>query len=171
MNDEQDIVLVVKDTNIIFDLWDLDLMDQFLQVDLSIHITAFVYNEINDKEQKFESYFKANLITKDTGDLERILDVIDKYNIGSLADASVLEFALRKDAMVLTNDERLKKIISNNGIEVHGLLWCIEYLIIKGKITWSTAKLKVEKWMSINERTPKDLCKKFIKEIEIKYSK
>jgi len=44
--------ITVKDSNIIFDLFEIDMINEFLNLDLEIYITDFVYREIDNQEQR-----------------------------------------------------------------------------------------------------------------------
>ncbi len=66
----------------------------------------------------------------------------------------------------LTNDEKLKKSASEQGLEVHGILWVFDQLILEEEITMPEATKKLKELMEINPWLPRKECYKKIKEWE-----
>ena len=46
--------VVITDVSVFFDLYQLQVLPEFFALDLEIHTTNFVYNEIVNSEQKHE---------------------------------------------------------------------------------------------------------------------
>lgn len=60
--------------------------------------------------------------------------------------------------MILTGDNVLRKTVKKHDIEVHGILWILDELIIQKIISKSTAYQKLVFLMEINQRLPKKAC-------------
>jgi len=152
--------IYIADANILFDLFDIDLFGAFLGLDLNVHISQFVIDEIEKPDQKermtdceriFVQYF-------DSDDLEQI-QLIDQNNRGlSFEDCSILLMRQKQEAIILTGDGLLRRTAEKNGYEVHGIIWVLDRLIEKGLLTCFIARDKLMELLAINKRLPKTLC-------------
>jgi predicted nucleic acid-binding protein len=166
-------LIVVKDANIIFDFWDLDIMETFLKINYDIYVTGLVHNEIRDDKQKviFREYTDASLIKIDNANLDDILDVFNSTSGISIEDSSIIEFGQRKKATILTNDNKLGKVAKKRKLKCHGLLWCIKIMIEQKLISLNKGIELIKKWMVINERAPKKICIEYIEKLKMKFKK
>ncbi len=155
MSSEKEIV--IKDACILFDLVDLNLLEDFFQLELLAIITPQVIGEITNEIQWNEiSKFIASkrLIIDDSGEFQAIADLYDEYPGLSVADSSVLELAIRKDATIFSSDGSLRKISVKKNLLVRGVLWIIEELYKKEIITVDIALEKLKVYIEINQRAP-----------------
>lgn len=149
--------IVIQDACILFDLVDLSLLQVFFQLDLVVLTTPHVINEITNENQwsQINPYLNNGRLTVDSDGLMKVIIEINEEFAGlSMADSSVLELALRKDAIIFSSDGSLRKIAARKKIVVRGTLWIIEELCLKGFITRDYAIQKLEMYSSINKRAP-----------------
>lgn len=149
--------IVIQDACILFDLVDLSLLRVFFQLELIVFTTPQVINEITDENQwaEIKHYLNDGKLTVDSeGVYEEIVKIYEKYSGLSVADSSVLELAIRKNAVILSSDGSLRKIATRINYIVRGTLWIIEELCSNGFITHSHAIEKLEMYSSINQRAP-----------------
>lgn len=161
--------ILVKDACILIDLIELNLLSGFLSLDYEVITTSAVVFEITDENQaeELEKNISGGLIkTEDSGTLIDIMNLKETYGGLSYADATVLELALRKQAILITADGLLRKAGVQEGSGVHGTLWVIETLHYNRKITIDTATQKIKNLMQINKRISSELCFSIIKRIE-----
>lgn len=147
----------IKDACILIDLIDLDLLTEFLQLDLIIFTTIQVIGEVTDESQKLkiiEFIDNGKLQIDMNGELQTISEIKEKYPGLSLADSSILELAIRKDAEILSSDGSLRKISMKENLTVRGFLWIIEELCNAGLINLENAIEKLENYKAINQRAP-----------------
>lgn len=158
-------IVVVQDACILFDLADLDLLKVFFQLELTVLTTPQVITEITDEDQ--QSAINIHLqngelkVDKD-GTYDSISELFDEFPGLSFADCSVLELAIRKNAMVLSSDGGLRKISRRKHCEVHGTLWIIQELHDFGVIGKATAIEKLKLYASINLRAPKKIIEQMV---------
>lgn len=154
--------IYIADANILFDLFDIDLFEAFLGLDLDIHIFPFVMDEIEEPDQKervtdyeriFVEYFNSD-------DIEEIQSIDQVYRGLSFEDCSILLMRQKQEAVILTGDGLLRRTAEKLGYEVHGIIWVLDRLIEKGLLTCSIARDKLMELMAINKRLPKTLCEK-----------
>lgn len=161
--------ILVKDACIIIDLIELDLLRPFLLLEYEVITTSAVVSEITDVNQwlHLEKIIVEGLIkTDDDGSLIDIMNLKEKYNGLSYADATVLEVALRKQAVLITADGLLRKAGVKEANSVHGTLWIIETLHYNRVITIETATQKVKNLLQINKRISSEICYSTIRRIE-----
>jgi hypothetical protein len=150
--------IVVKDSCILFDLIDLGLLEPFFRLELVIFTTMHVIEEIEDGSQLHEvNKYVTNgkLLVDRDGSLETITKIFQDCPGLSLADSSVLELAGRLGASILTADKTLRNVGTKRTFTVRGVLWIIEELYSKQKITLEEALLKLELYPKVNGRAPK----------------
>jgi len=163
--------IYIKDACIIIDLFDLEIFHIFLQIDAVIIVTQAVAREITDINQKalLEKHINSkDIVLRPDGDIHDIKALTDKYRGISYSDATALDAALKTNGTLLSADGLLRKACKNEGGDIYGSLWVICQLVELGFISVSEAVAKTNTLMVINPRTPKQLCKKIIKEFEAK---
>ena len=158
----------VKDANIIFDLFYIDLFDAFFKLGIKLFITDFITGEINKSEQQeiINKYISTGEIILLNTKPEEIIELIAIRNQTrglSIADCSILFHATKNKAFILTGDSTLRKYAESNLIEVHGILWVLDELIKEKQISEKKAYLKLTQLMEINSRLPKKECEKRLK--------
>ena len=151
MSDKKEIV--IKDACILFDLVDLNLLEDFFQLDVSAFTTPQVIGEITDETQWEEvSKFINNgkLQIDADGEFEIIAALYDEHPGLSIPDSSVLELAIRKDAVVFSSDGSLRKISTKKNLTVRGILWIVEELYSREFLSKEAAIEKLNLYGSSN---------------------
>ena len=149
--------IVIKDACILFDLVDLNLLDEFFNLELKTYTTVQVISEItNEKQWEAIDVFiqSRKLIADNNGGLQEIMHLNSRYPGLSLTDSSVLELAIRKQAIVYSSDGGLRKASTKEGITTRGILWIIEELFSLKILSKEEAIHKLNNYESINERAP-----------------
>lgn len=155
MSDKREIV--IKDACILFDLVDLNLLEDFFQLEVDAFTTSQVIGEITNEQQwDAVSRFINNgkLRIDDDGTFEVITKINEEYPGLSLPDSSVLELAIRKNAIVYSSDGSLRKASLKEGITVRGIIWIIAELHRLELMTKESAIAKLNLYETINQRAP-----------------
>ena len=166
MSDKKEIV--IKDACILFDLVDLNLLEDFFQLNVSAFTTPQVIGEITNETQWEEvSKFINNgkLQIDADGEFEVIAGIFDEYAGLSIPDSSVLELAIRKDAIIFSSDGSLRKISVKKNLIVRGIVWIVEELHKKEIISQDMALHKLNRYLEINQRAPIKEVNNLIKNI------
>lgn len=167
MSDKKEIV--IKDACILFDLVDLNLLEDFFQLDISAFTTPQVIGEITDEIQWEEvSKFINNgkLQIDADGEFEVIAGIFDEHPGLSIPDSSVLELAIRKDAIIFSSDGSLRKISVKKSLTVRGVLWIVEELHSKTLLSKEVAIEKLNLYEKINQRAPVKEIKMLLNKFE-----
>ncbi|CAN5526103.1 hypothetical protein BH10BAC5_BH10BAC5_04590 [soil metagenome] len=163
--------IAIKDACILIDLYELNLFDDFFQLDIISYTTPQIISEIKNVEQAIKMLTLVNscqLKIDSEGDIQAIYEISTMYSALSLADCSVLESAARKKAIILSSDGTLRKISNSENLIVRGILWIIEELYNKTIITKQTAIEKLDKYKSINAWAPLNEIKKLVAKLSNK---
>jgi predicted nucleic acid-binding protein len=160
--------IVIKDSCILFDLVELNLIQDFFQLEIIAFTTPQVIEEVNDDEQWkiIETYIINGKLNIDgLGAYEDITEIENQYAALSFTDSSVLELAIRKNAVLLTSDGSLRKASISIQVAVRGLLWIIEELYLKSIITVELALEKLNEYSRVNTRAPIKEIQNLIKKL------
>lgn len=139
-NESAGMKVVITDVSVFFDLYHLQVLPEFFALDLEIHTTDFVYNEITHEEQKsdfaiFERSKKLHIIkiTPEEEDEIRKMELLRSNK--SFPDRTVLWKAKQFGCALLTSDSKLRKEAEVQGLEVRGSIWVVNQIIETGIVT------------------------------------
>jgi rRNA-processing protein FCF1 len=159
-------IIAVNDANIFIDLLEINLIDEFFGLNLDLHTTNLVLNELDYAQQQIikKQIIKKRLTIKILSDAE--LDQLKEKDITSnklsKQDISVYAYAKELKAIILTSDKRLKIEAKSKGFEVHGILWIFEAMMTQKLIKSKVAIDKLTELMKLNTWLPIDECHKRI---------
>jgi predicted nucleic acid-binding protein len=163
--------IVITDVSVFFDLFHLQVLPEFFALELEIHTTDFVYNEITNSAQKsefaiFERSKKLHIIkiTPDEEDEIRAMRLFRSNK--SFPDRTVLWKAKQYNCVLLTCDNRLRKEAEDHGVEVRGSIWVINELISNQIITVTKGIELLKQIKLVNPRLPMDEIDKLIKRLK-----
>ncbi len=156
--------LVVSDTNIFIDLISIDLLDGFFSLPWEIHTTDMIMKELKDSNQKIKvDTFRQQGFLKVKGfdgkemlELLRMRNQAQKSSNASIQDCSVWKLAKNLGCPLLTGDNRLRKVVQGDDVEVHGILYVLDKMLEHQVINHETAISKLQGLFSVNSRLPKD---------------
>lgn len=149
--------ILVQDTCALIDLLALDLMGCIKDSGHCIHISEYVYAEILRAHQtaQIDAHILEGLIIVDKFPNEAS---IDEYRIRftglSVADCSMIDLSQRVGGVVVTTDEKLKRVCLSMGLEVHGVVWIIEVMVTESLIVVEEAMAKLDRYGEVNKRAP-----------------
>jgi len=162
--------IIIKDSCILFDIVDLEIIqDFFLLEDFIVYTTPQVMDEIRDEIQLTEitKFIESKKLLIDSeGQYHAILSISHGCHGLSFADASVIECAHRKKAMILSSDKTLRNEATRKLLSVGGLLWIIEELVKSNIISVEVAIYKLNLYPTINKRAPREDIKKLIAKLK-----
>jgi rRNA-processing protein FCF1 len=152
-------MIIINDTNILIDLVHLDLMDEFIQLDLELKTTDFVFEELNeDQKSIIDVYITSGsieiILTEEEEDFANITAILEGSSGLSFEDCSVWHYANKLDGILLSGDGKLRKQATANGISVKGILYVFDQLLLKDLISFDFAIEKIVQLYKINPRLP-----------------
>ncbi len=151
--------IIINDANILIDLTHLNLVEEFVQLDLNLKTTDFVFAELNaDQQAIFNQYIEDGklevIITEDEGVLNSIAEILNKTTGLSFEDCSVWYYAEKLKGILLSGDGKLRRQATASGISVKGILFVFDQLLLADLITLETAIEKIEMLYLKNTRLP-----------------
>ena len=153
--------IISNDANILIDLVHLNMMNNFIQLELDLKTTDFIFEELNDDQKEIINvYIESNQIelitTEEDEDFESIASILDNSSGLSFEDCSVWHYANKLNGILLSGDGKLRKQATANGVSVKGILYIFDQLLLKKLISFDYAMEKIEELYKINPRLPID---------------
>lgn len=145
--------IAVTDANIFIDLYDLELVNYFFTLNLEIHTTTTVLNELySEQQQVLFAYKSVNKLTIHNLEEQDFIDIYKENYPKSLSetDKSVLHVANKINACVLSSDKALRNCAKNKQIEYHGMIWIFDKLVETHILSKESASLKLKQLIAIN---------------------
>jgi len=145
--------VAITDACIFIDLCELQLVTHFFELKLEVHTTVDVMNEmITEQRQQLLVYHIANKLTI------HIAGEVDKETIRSNnyprslseSDCSVLYFAEKHNAILLSSDKVVRNTAKRRSIDYHGMLWIFDRLVESGLLSFKEASTKLQRLIQSN---------------------
>ena len=162
--------IVVNDTNVFIDLFNVGLLEGFFSLPWEVHTTEFVLLELTRDGQRdaISQYEDNGLLHIPVFDESAMPDVIELYqqhmnktNV-SLTDCSVWYYAKYNSYTLLTGDRKLRNVSLLDGVEVHGIIYVIDQLVEEGILAKRIAISKLRQLGKSKPRLPQDEIEKRI---------
>lgn len=163
--------VVITDVSVFFDLYHLQVLPEFFALDLEIHTTDFIYNEIVNSEQRsefevFERSKKLHII-KITPEDEHEIQIMPLSRANrSFPDKTVLWKAKQLKCTLLTCDNKLRNEAIKHEIEVHGSIWVLRKLVEYKIISPAKGIELLEMMKMVNTRLPINEIDSLIKQLK-----
>jgi predicted nucleic acid-binding protein len=163
--------VVITDVSVFFDLYQLEVLPEFFALELEVHTTNFVYNEIVNSEQRneFELFVrskKLHIIKITAEEEQKIYSMQLSRSNWSFPDKTVLWKAMQLKCALLTCDNKLRIEAQSKGLEVHGSIWVLSELIEQNVISKSKGVELLELMKVVNARLPLEDIDKLIKQLK-----
>lgn len=163
-------IIAVTDACIFIDLIHLALLKHFFSLQMEIHTTVEVVNELYPvQQQALNGYIKTKrLIVHNLAQQDHKQILKKKYSRGlSDADKSVLWIATQLDAILITSDGLARKTAKRESIPCHGMVWILDQMVVLKLLGLADAmkkltKLSQDNYMFNNNSRLKDAIKEKI---------
>jgi hypothetical protein len=153
--------LAVTDANIFIDLIKLQMLVLLFSIDIEIHTTKEIVDQLNDDQlvhlTEFIDSRHLQVHYLSTAQLQEVIELAAPRAL-ELADKSVAWLSLQLAATVLTGDGPLRKYCQTKHLEVRGIIWLFDVIVEKGLLSPQSAAEKMELLLRFNNRLPKDEC-------------
>jgi len=138
----------ITDACIFIDLIELRITSHFFGLQVEIHTSLDVYNELDLEQQELLTAYKSTgkLFIHNLSHEEKI-QIQNEVFPKSLSeiDKTVLFLASKHNAMVLSSDKAVRNYANTKSIEYHGMLWIFDCLIDMNLISGKDAIDKIQK--------------------------
>lgn len=162
--------IVVNDTNVFIDLYEVGLLDEFFSLPWEVHTTDFVMLELlREGQHDTVARYKADKrLIVPVFQSEEMLEIgnlfqqsLNKTNL-SFTDCTVWYYAKVNNYILLTGDRKLRTTSAYDGVEVHGVIYVFDHLVEFNVISRQVAVKKLQQLYSMNPRLPKEEIEKRI---------
>ena len=140
-------IVVVNDANILIDLVKLGLEPHFFSLDMEFHTTNLILEELTEDQQAaiwpFVDDNRLTVYTCTIDDLLTIGQLETEKPALSTQDCSALWLAQRDRSLLLTSDNKLRKMAKTLQLDVHGHLWVFDKLVDTGSLSVEVAVEKL----------------------------
>lgn len=146
--------VAVTDACIFIDLIELDLISFFFQLDIELHTTIEVINELFPEQKQvlkaYQNVNKLNVHTLGEKDFSKMIKIPFLRGL-SQEDRSVIYIASELgNAIVLSSDKLVRDFAEKLQIEFHGLFWIFDQIVGNKLISKGQAATKLKNLLSIN---------------------
>lgn len=145
--------IAVTDACIFIDLHELQLTEQFFGLDIEVHTSIDIINELYYVQQQvLAAYRSVKKLTVHNLKEEDIVVIQQKKYPKSLSDSdkSVLFIAEKLNAMLISSDKTVRNTAKNNAIPYHGMIWIFDALVKHNLITKAEASAKLKQLILTN---------------------
>ena len=148
----------VSDTNIWIDFRNAGLLDELFGLPLTLCCTDFVMAELEDFDHM--ALVAQGLVVEvlDATAMPRLSALMTTHNNSSLPDVSCYMLAKDSGRPLLTGDGRLRTQARQEGLEVHGVLWLLDQMVLRAVIAPARAAAGLEQMLARNARLPHAEC-------------
>ena len=155
--------VVVEDANVLLDLVNGGVLGLWLGVELKNITTHLVWEEVarTHQRQEVQPFIDSGLLILNEihpGSWEEISRISNDCGV-SISDASVWLIAKSEKAILLTGDSKLRKSAKAVGVEVRGVLWVLDELVVQEKLPPSAAVLALDKMIEDGAFLPPEECR------------
>lgn len=145
--------IAITDACIFIDLHELELTSELFSLNLEIHTSTDVYNELHSHQREvLKAFISISKLTVHRISEEERLVIFNSKLPKSLSetDKTVLFLAAKLKAFVLSSDKTVRKSAKSQCIDYHGMLWILDQLVDKSILTKTQALEKLQYLISVN---------------------
>ena len=158
--------IVVNDTNVFIDLFNVGLLEEFFSLPWEVYTTDFVMLELQREGQKetvarFQSRGRLHIPVFESKEMMIMAEMKNRAGV-SITDCSVWYYAKTNNYILLTGDGKLRKSSLLEGVEVHGIIYVFDELVESGILQKTTAVERLKELWKSNPRLPKEEIEKRI---------
>lgn len=151
------IIVAVTDANIFIDLMAMKLLKPFLSLDITIWTSEEVLMELYPEDM--EHLISIGTVRIDKYDKNKRPTLKGISRRFSSADKSLLELVSKLEgAKLLSGENRMRSWGKKQGIEVHGIIWVLDFMIEHGRITSIQAAAHLSTLLTLNNWLPQKIC-------------
>ena len=158
-------ILAVTDANIFIDLIYLEMLGYLFNLDIEIHTTLEVHDQLNTNQKKIiQNFIQFKDLLVYSFSFEELTEIysIDCPNGLELADRTIFYYAEKFNSVVLSGDVKLRKYCEKINIDVRGIVWVFDQLNENKVLSAHVLASKMEELIQFNSRLPIEICQERI---------
>ena len=164
--------VVVNDTNVFIDLFDVGLLEEFFSLPWEVHTTELVMLELlrEGEAETVSRYKEEGRLHVPVFSPEEMMQIVallppnrSQSDI-SITDCSVWYYAKKNNYTLLTGDRKLRRVSESDNVEVHGIIYVFDSLKEAGIISAMEDAAKLRQLYIINPQLPKDAIERRLRQ-------
>ena len=158
-------ILAVTDANIFIDLIHLEMLGYLFNLDIEIHTTLEVHDQLNTNQKKIiQNFIQSKDLLVYEFSFEELTEIysLDCPSGLEMADRTIFYYADKFNSIVLSGDVKLRKHCEKIDIEVKGIIWVFDQLNEKKVLDSRRLADKMEELIQFNSRLPLEICQERI---------
>ena len=166
--------IVVNDTQVLIDMYDVDLLGLVERCSIKFHTVDYVMAELHRspyKRPEIDQMVKDGILAVHSFSEKENVDLIAYYgkmtmqtNL-SLTDCAVLKYSKDNGYRLLTGDKKLRNHAEDEGVLVSGILYLVDKFVAEQLITGAVMANRLELLLETNPRLPKTIFEERIKSL------
>ena len=156
--------IAVTDACIFIDLIELKIISDFFELNIELHTTIDVLNELYPDQQDILKAYKSGKKIKVHNLEPAQITEMESMNFPrglSPQDKTVLFVAMKIDnALILSSDKLVRNFAGHLSIEYHGIFWIFDQLVKNDILTKDSGATKLKELLSMNVIYRSSLTKK-----------
>lgn len=124
--------LAITDACIFIDLIDLKITSQFFQLELEVHTSNNVWDELDeDAKELLSAYRSVDKLTLHYLDeeAEQEIETMNFPKRLSRQDQTVIYLGKKLEAMILSSDKAVRNFAKSISVEYHGMFWIFDQFV------------------------------------------
>jgi predicted nucleic acid-binding protein len=153
--------IAVHDSSVLIDLSNGDLFEAYLLLGYETLTTDFIVREVSKDSQPIAAWLQAHATITHYTPSEMLALKQRQLAVGSsisLEDASALYLAKDIDALLLTNDQRLRQVAKKLDVQVGGILLLMDALHTQRLLSGQHLTASLDAILGQGARLPADAC-------------
>jgi predicted nucleic acid-binding protein len=149
----QKVRIAITDACIFIDLLQLEIVPLFFLLDIEVHTSLDVVNELYPHQQAAFTAFEnaGKLVVHNLSAKDRVAILQHSFPRSlSTSDQTVIYLAIELQALILSSDKVIRRYAKKAAIDYHGMIWIFDELVRQGLLEKPLACLKLRQLIKQN---------------------
>ncbi len=147
--------ILINDANILIDLLHLELIEEFCSLDFKLYTVDVIIEELNEVQKATIYQFDSIIILElNTNQILEVAAILQANKGLSFEDCAVWYYSRELQGILMSGDGKLRNKAKESGIEVRGILYLFDQLLVQDKVDFEVAISKINQLKQLNNRLP-----------------
>ncbi len=154
----------VIDTNVLIDFAVGGILRELFRLEAEWMIPDLALQEIHQPEPSLLRQLGLSVLELTGAEVAQVSALRESYLALSVADLALLVLALREGAILITGDKGLRTAALSQRVVVHGTLWLMDELVMRGVLDKRSASGALRTMQANQRRLPQRECQRRLKQ-------
>ena len=152
---------LVFDTSVLIDLDNADILDTMVSLNNNLLFPALLEEEVGERRFSILNELNFTIIMLDLHETIELKEIRKTNRRITLCDISAFVIARNRRAILVTGDKKLRELAERNNVEVHGVLWLLDMLVMQEILHPMRVMTALKSIREKGARLPDDDCQQF----------